>query len=80
MVAQSQGQLTLMAQGQLNPGHHHDHHLNSEYRILVAQELAVLLQKVQGAELMEYLVTLLFISSFLTFLLQLGESCKSNSC
>ena len=80
MVAQSQGQLTLMAQGQLNLGHHHDHHLNPEYRILVAQELAVLLQEVQDTELMEYLDTLLFISSFLTFLLQLGESCKSNSC
>ena len=80
MVAQSQGHLTLMAQSQLNPGHHHDHHLNSEYRTLVVQELAVLLQEVQGAELMEYLDTLLFISSFLTFILQLVESCKSNSC
>ena len=55
MAAQSQGQ--LMAQGQLNPGHHHDHHLSPECRILVAQELAVLLHKVQGTEVMEYLDT-----------------------
>ena len=68
------------SQGQLNPGHHHDHHLSPECRILVTQELAVLPHEVQDAELMEYLDTPLSVSSFLTFLLQLGESYKSNSC
>ena len=78
--AQSQSHLTLMAQGQLNPGHHHDHHLSPGCRIVVFFELAVLLHAVQGAELREYLDTSLSISSFLTLLLQLGESYKTNSC
>ena len=67
-----------MDQGQLNPGH--DHHLSPERRILVAQELAVILHEVQDTELIEYLDTPLSISSFLTFFLQLEESYKSNSC
>ena len=79
-VAQSQSHLTLMAQGQLNPGHHHDHHLSPGCRIVVFFQLAVLLHAVQGAELREYLDTSLSISSFLTLLLQLGQSYKSNSC
>ena len=45
-----------------------------------AQELTVLFHEVQGAELMEYLYTLLPISFFLTFFFQLGESYKSSSC
>ena len=42
--------------------------------------MAVILHEVQGANLMEYLDTPLSIFFSLTFLLQLGDSYKSNSC
>lgn len=63
MVAESLGQLTLMPQDQLNPGHHLGHHLSLESMTMVSQESVVLLHEVQDTELVECQDTALSIFS-----------------